>query len=244
MALLEWSAAILGLLSLGQAAAKPEVKAESSLVLASGKPTIVMFYGEALAPTGLVLKLPLSGRLIATKPTEGDSKKRGSIQVEAELTAGALPVPTAVEVGLQHVGAVVTRSLVALPAGFTVLQVKRPNQTPAQAMTLSDSRIAVTGALNADSPDIFRFHAKAGDTWEIGLFAGSLGSALDAMVRVRNPRRASIALLGGSEKRDRHLSLTAVSDGDYTIELTDAESRGGETFRYVLTVMRVETTRR
>ena len=218
---------------------KPEVKGVSVLALRAGQTATVLLYGENLEPTAVTPKLPLTATLGEVKATEGDDKKRGAKQVAVELQVPADCPPDLYDLTLVHAGDVkaVARVAVVAPAAQE-LEVKRPNATFAQAMPLPGPDVAVTGALLGDTPDIFRFDAKAGETWEITLLAGRAGSSLDPVLRLRDRRLIPLALSAGDDKKDRQITFRVPADGPYFVELTDAEARGGAGFLYRLVVRR------
>ena len=218
---------------------KPEVKSVSVLALRAGQTATVLLYGENLEPTAVTPKPPLTATLGEVKATEGDAKQRGAKQVAVEVQVPAGCPPDLYELTLVHAGDVkaVGRVVVVPPAAQEV-EVKRPNATFAQAMPLPGPDVAVTGALQGDTPDIFRFDAKAGETWEITLLAGRAGSSLDPVLRLRDRRLIPLALSAGDDKKDRQITVRIPADGPYYLELTDAEARGGAAFQYRLAVRR------
>ena len=96
----------------------------------------------------------------------------------------------------------------------------------------------IFGALDGDTPATFRCDAKAGQIWDFSVLAGRAGSALDALLRIRDSRHLSLALAAGNPKIDRHIRFRAPVDGAYYLEITDDQARGGPTFTYVLTAIR------
>ena len=91
----------------------------------------------------------------------------------------------------------------------------------------------------AGDADSFAFDAKKGDVLDVRVQARSLGSPLDAIVRVRSAEGK--AIVGNDDERgapDSYMRLTAPADGKYLLEIEDHLGRGGEAFVY-----RVEVTR-
>lgn len=114
-----------------------------------------------------------------------------------------------------------------------------PNDQRDQAMPLAAPG-ACSGAIDAaGDKDGFAFEAKKGDVLDIRVFARSLGSPLDAIIRVRNSEGKTI--VGNDDERgapDSYMRLAVPADGDYLLEIEDHLGRGGEAFVY-----RVEVTR-
>ncbi len=142
----------------------------------SGTTATLTLYGENLAPTAVTVNKPSLTVLLGVKPTEGDEKKRGSQQVSIELAVPAGSAPDLYELTLVHEGDVkVSAPVVVAEEAGTEAEVRRPNATFAQAMPLPGPAATITGALANDTPDVFRFDAKAGETWTIALLAGRAG---------------------------------------------------------------------
>lgn len=222
---------------------KPEIKDRSLLGIHAGQTASVIFYGENLAPkTVTVSKPPLTARIVGAAASQTDEeKKRGGTQMTVEVTAPANCPPDTYELSFVHDGDVkVTAPIVVVDDGLAEIPVKQPNATLVQAMRLAGPAVAVVGALGNDTPDVFSFEARAGETWEITLLAGRAGSPLDPIVRVRDRRRFPVALSAGDPKQDRRIVLRVPADGTCHVELTDAESRGGPGYLYRLTLRRKE----
>lgn len=229
---------------------KPEIKGTSLLALRVGQSATIFIYGDNLAPTAVTTKPPLVVTLGEIKDTDAETAKaRGGAkkQVAVVVSAPADCPPDVYELILVHEDDQKPTARVAVVAPApSELEVKRPNATFAQAMPLpvEAASVAVTGALpGGDTADLFRFTARAGETWEITVLAGRAGSPLDPIVRVRDARHIPLALAAGDDKKDRRLSFHVPSDGAYFVELTDAENRGGPTFVYRLTVTRTDNVK-
>lgn len=220
---------------------KPEIKSSDLLIVAQGKTARVVLYGDNLAPKELTVsgKL-LGGKLLEAKDTDGMAKQRGGRQVTLELSASADCLPDYYDLTLTNPdGAKVTVQAAVVVPMAAERDVKRPCGTFAQAMPLEGVSCAVSGTLPGDSTDTFRFYAKAGETWEIRLLAGRVGSSLDSMVRLRDATHICHALAAGDEKRDRRLLFRVPIEGVYYLEVTDAEGRGGTGFAYRLTLRKM-----
>jgi hypothetical protein len=224
---------------------KPEVKGVSQIAVASGKKVTLTIFGENLAPVSVTTKPPLAVTLGETKDTDEETKKArngATKQVSVEVTPPENCPPGVYEIMLVHAGDVKTSAKVAVVEPLPEVEVKRPNATFAQAMPLPLPAAAVTTTLQNDTPDLFRFDAKAGETFTVEVLAGGVGSPVDALVRVRDARRVPLALAAGYEKEDRHLTFRAPHDGTYYLEVSDGEGKGGPAYQYRLT-LRQETTK-
>jgi hypothetical protein len=220
-------------------APKPEIKAHAPLYLRAGRTTTVLLYGESLAPQSVGVKPQAIVKLVGTKATEGEAKAQGSRQVTLEVTAPRNAAQHALDLTLtQADGAKTTVSLPVLEDVAMEIAAKKPNGNYAQAMPLSAPSTGVFGALDGDTPATFRCDARAGEVWDFTVLAGRAGSALDALLRVRDSRHLPLALAAGNPKIDRHIRFRAPADGVYYVEITDDQARGGPTFTYVLTAIR------
>lgn len=218
---------------------KPEVKATSPLGIPAGKTVRFVVYGENLAPKEVSVAAPLVVKLIAAKATEGEAKAKGNRQVEVEVVVPADCLRANFELTLtQPDNQKATAQVAVVESVEKEVEVKKPNNTFPQAMLLSGSSVAVTGNLDNDMPALFRFEAKAGETWEIAVLAGRGGSTLDALLRVRDGRRLARGMSAGHPKKDRRITFRVPADGGYFVEVGDSQGRGGKEFAYRLSLLR------
>ncbi len=259
------AALVASSISLSGAEDKPKaaLKDPPLLIVQAGHTLTVTLYADNLTPkTVTVNKPPLRVKLVEARPTEGEAKKRGGVQITLALTAPA-DCPRAAYVltfddgrddgkpakkagdakkDEKEAEAKVTRPVAVVDETATELDVKKPNATFAQAMPLAGSSVAVRGALDNDAPALFQFEAKAGETWDISLVAGRAGSELDALLRLRDTRHTALALSAGDPKKDRRLLFRAPKDGTYTLEILEAEGKGGPAYAYRLTLVKKPET--
>lgn len=151
-----------------------------------------------------------------TLPTVADADNQQSLFVADEL--GAPPSGNPVR-------------LVDLP---NVLEVE-PNNDREQALQFA-APAACNGILEtAGDRDNFRFAAKQGETYDIRMYARTLGSPLDGIFRVRDA--AGTSLVGNDDdqgKPDAYLRFAAPADGDYYLEVEDHLQGGGPAYGYRL----------
>ena len=221
-------------------APKPEIKSVKPMTVQAGRTTTVLIYGENLTTKEItVAKMPVQAKVIDVKATDPKLKLPGSKVVSVEVTVGADCPPESAELTLvQADGTKVTTPLAVVENVAQEVVVKKPAETFAQAMPVPGSSVAITGQLNGNVPDVFRLDAKAGETWEIFLTAGRMGSQMDPVLRLRDSRHIPLELSVGDKKKDRHLVFHVPADGAYYIELTEGESKGGAGFDYRLTVLK------
>jgi hypothetical protein len=218
---------------------KPEVKGTSPLGVSAGKTVRFVVVGENLAPKEVSIKVPLVVKLVESKATEGEAKAKGSRQVVVEVTVPADCPRESYELTLvQPDNQKVTAQVAVTEGVVSELEVKKPNNSFAQAMPLTGTSVGVTGNLDNDQPALFRFEAKAGEMWEIVLLAGRGGSQMDAILRVRDGRRIARGMSAGHPKRDRRIGFRVPADGSYYIEVGDSQGRGGKEIAYRLSLIR------
>lgn len=219
---------------------RPEIKAMLPKAVQAGHTTTVLIYGENLTTKEIAAaKLPVQVKLLELKATDPKAKLPGSKVASVEVTVEANCPPESAELTLvQTDGTKVTTSLPVVESVAQEVPVKKPAETFAQAMPVPGPSVAITGQLNGNTPDLFRLDAKAGETWEIFLACGRIGSQMDPVLRLRDSRHIPLALSVGDKRKDRHLTFHAPADGIYYIELTEAESKGGAGFDYRLTLLK------
>ena len=175
-------------------------------------------------------------KLGAMKATEGDDKKKGSRQVDVEVTTvTACPIENVELTFTQPDGGKVAAQIPLVDSAATEVKEKKPSGTFAQAMPLMltpETSVAVTGNVENDTPSTFKFEAKAGEVWKFRVFAGRGDSMLDPVVRIRDSRHMSLTLAVGDAKKDRQIVFTPPVSGTYYLEIMDEQSRGGGGFTY------------
>jgi len=220
---------------------KPEVKSVSIMAVRVGHTEIIKVYGENLAPKEVkAAKNLLTVKLGESKATEGGDKSKGSRQVALEVVVPPNCPPDTYTLTLVNTDNTTAEAKIAVvPDTVLELPVKHPAGTFTKAMPLSGPSVGVTGTLNNDAPEVFKFEAKRGEKWRIELLAGRVGSAMDPVMRVRNSRHVSLAISAGDPKKDRIILFTVPEDGTYYIEFYDDQGRGGPTFVYRLSLHRI-----
>lgn len=88
--------------------------------------------------------------------------------------------------------------------------------------------------------DYFRIHAARAQAFRLEVEAARLASSLDPHLAVLDGHGTVLASSDEGSGRDPVLTWTAPAEGDYVVQVTDATSRGGEDYRYHLTVRPAE----
>lgn len=207
--------------------ARPTLSASDVLGVAAGRTATVTVKGENLSPVEVDARGGLTATLVAARPGE----------VVVRVVAGAAVGQGSV--GLLHAGGVRLEVPLAITAAVeNEVAFQTPCESFPHALPLPGPSAAVNGAVVHDPSVLLRVDVRAGEVWEVALVAGRVGSPLDALVRLRDPRRVPMAVAGGNARKDRALALRAAIDGPHYIEVGDAEGRTGANFRFRLTVAR------
>lgn len=112
-----------------------------------------------------------------------------------------------------------------------------PNDTAAQATpALAAEAYALNGIIaQPGDVDFFRVPMKKGQVWEIRGLSQTIGSPLDPVVAIQNPKGGSLNGNddgGGLRRLDSKFKITIPADGDYTVSVRDHLERGGNHFVY------------
>jgi hypothetical protein len=229
--------------TLAQQAKKPQFRTVTGFALA-GKTATVQVYGQDLSPTELRFQqVGLTGKVLkagAFAPKSDEERRRGNTVVDLEVTApaGLRPgyYPFMLVQGDQSAAG---RLLVDIEA--PEMAEVEPNNTFAKPQALPPGSVTVTGKLDNEGADVFQIQGQAGEAWRFEVFAKRLtpASKLDAVLRVRDPRRAPLRAVV-DQGDDCSLELKLPRDGPYLLELFDGDNRSGGDFTYRLAVRRLD----
>lgn len=216
-------------------APKPEVKKTEPMYALVGKTTRFTIYGENLSPKEVTVKAPLTVKLIEAKDTDKDNKGKGARQVVVEVVVPENAKPQNYELTLtQTDNAKATAQVPVALNAAAEMEVKKPNGTFDKAMVLSGASVAVNGFFDNNDGSLFRFEAKAGETYEIIVMGRRGGSKADPMVKIRDSRKMSRVMSAGNPNKDRRLLYKIPSDGTYYIELMNSSMDTGAEQKYRL----------
>ncbi len=224
----------LGLPALADAP-KPEVKNTAPMYLLVGKTTRFTIYGENLSPKEVTVKPPLTVKLIEAKDTDKDNKSKGARQVIVDVTVPQNAKPENYELILiQTDNAKATAQIPVALGAASEMEVKKPNSSFDKAMLLNGTSMAINGFFENSEGSLFRFEAKAGETYEIVVMGRRGGSKADPMVRIRDSRKISRAMSAGNPNKDRRILYKIPADGTYYIELMNSSQDNGTEQKYRL----------
>ncbi|MDB6172899.1 MAG: Peptidase domain protein [Chthoniobacteraceae bacterium] len=112
------------------------------------------------------------------------------------------------------------------------------NSPAGEAVQLIETPGAITGHIDsATDEDRFQFTAGKGRVYEFRLFAASIGSPLDAWIKIEDDKGKEVARNDDSKgSRDPQLIWTAPADGNYVAVIGDVSHQGGAEFVYRLAI--------
>lgn len=167
---------------------------------------------------GATLRLALSGVNLPTPPER-------TVPLPTEPPFAPLPLPDVIGDRRLDVG--------TLPETVET----EPNDLPgtAQRVTLP---VTINGRIRSSSPkpdgDCFRFAAAKGQVFALEVVAARLGSPLDAVLSVLDPKGKELAANDDARGQDAALAFTAPEAGEYIARVSDLVGGGGESFGYRL----------
>ncbi len=109
---------------------------------------------------------------------------------------------------------------------------KEPNNGLAEA-TPAELPLSLNGIIEKPGDvDVFKFHAKQGETYEVECYARRIRSGLDPVMTLVDAKGAGIVGNDDSRGPDSYFRFTAPAEGDYGIIVTDHLGRGAADFVY------------
>jgi hypothetical protein len=193
-----------------------------------GKTVEVVIAGANLTgQTKLLLPFKAAQALIAeAKPNPAQA--RINVTVDAATPAGVYPVRVMTEDGISSL---VLFSVDVLPSISEI----EDNNAFERAQKIA-TPVIVTGQINANDIDHFRFTARKDQRLILEVESTRLGSGIDPCFRVIDANRRFMASVNDSPglQRDCRLVFTAPEDGDYIVEVHDAAYRANPPPHYRL----------
>ena len=209
---------VLGIALAPAPAAPPQIVRITPPAVQPGVATTLTVEGSDLAPNPrVILPLPIAAQAVKDKPTAN------RVQIEVKLADNAAPGNYPLRlVSDKGISNAILFAVDDLP----------PQPFAAQVARLPAS---LYGALPGSRTLSTTFPGKKGQRLVVEVEARRLGSAIDPVVKLSDPRRVQLAWAQGSGSLggDTRLSAVLPADGTYTIELHDLQFRAGtpNTFR-------------
>jgi len=122
-----------------------------------------------------------------------------------------------------------------------VLEVEPNNDVANGTSTDQPLPLAFNGIISEKGDvDIFKFHAKKGEGFDVAVYARRLRSPLDPVLSIYDGKGNRIAQNDDSGGIDSYLRWSAPADGEFFVGVTDQLSRGGPLFTYRVEITAVE----
>ena len=188
----------------------PEISALSLNGLTRGQTTVLAITGANLLPDPvLVSTAPLEKQVVRA----GATSERIEVEVTVPATAPAGHFPLRVQTPHGISGAL-TVAVDSLP------QIPFADSAPDKPMPLP---VAISGTLTGQQVVKVHFAGKAGQHLIVDLECKRLGSLMDPVLELRNPRGAPLNIVWGRPqfRGDTRIEANLFVDGIYTVELHD-----------------------
>lgn len=223
---------------------KQEYRLQEPGWVMAGQTTVVKLYGQDLTPNAIRFEnAGITGKVLKAEAFSGKSdwqRSWGNRVVEVEVVSTADVKPGLQRFTLTGEGMEPTPGSVLLDVAAPEVKETEPNNDLRKPQVLPDGPVTVTGKLDGDGADVFRFNGKAGETWRVEVFARRLNREVkfEPLLRLRDPRLAPIRA-GVDQGNDCAIELKLPADGPYLVELFDADNRSGGDYNYRLTFRRL-----
>jgi hypothetical protein len=229
-------AAVIASAALAQAK-KGEVRALEPPWVMVGATQVLKVYGNDLPAAEVRFEDPAVQARVLKFETPGD-RRRGNTVVEIEVTSSGPIRPRPQRFTLAGSDGATAEGQVLFDIPAPELKEQEPNNDLRRPQPLPGP-VTVTGNLDGEGADVFRFEGKAGESWRIEVFAKRLkaDNRLEAVLRLRDPALAA-ARTAVNHGRDCAIEYRLPRDGPYLLELFDGESQTGADLTYRLTFRR------
>ena len=221
----QFALATLLLASVTGLADSPSIKYLLPSAVAPGKTTEITFFGSNLgAATNLWTSFDASTEHIRS----ADDRAVFKISIPAKSSTGFGAVRLAGTNGLSSFHLLMIDPLPNRPATGT-------NHSLATAQTLK-LPLAVEGACQEKTSEFFKFSARKSQSLSFEVVAQRLGSALDPLVRLLDPKGRELVFCEDTPGAgaDCRFIYKFQSSGEYVLELRDTRYEGGQQHRYRL----------
>src|SRR5262245_61568444 len=194
------------------AAAPPQIGRVEVPALQSGAATTLTIDGADLVPNPrLHLPVPIAAQTVKDKPSA--NRIQIEVKVAANVPPGVYPLRIASDKGVSNVVPVLIEDVPPQPFATTTARL------PA----------SLYGTLPGNGTLSTTFAGKKGQRLVVEVEARRLGSAIDPVVKLLDPRRVQLAWAQGSNPLGGDARLTAVlpAEGTYAVELHDLQYQAG-----------------
>ena len=207
----------------------PVVETTSSdpwAVAPGGTTEITFFNAPAGEPVGLWTSFPAAVRFVGAD----GGKVRCQIDVPADVPVGIAAVRLFTTGGASSLQLMMIDDLPSVRGAA--------DNTAAKSAQTVSAPVGIDGACEAVSSDYFAFTASRGQRISIEAVAQRIGSKMDPMLRLLDSAGRELAYCddGPGAGSDPRISHRFEADGQYLIEIRDANHEGGADYRYRLRV--------
>ena len=109
-----------------------------------------------------------------------------------------------------------------------------PKAVESSAADVLSAHAVINGQVQSGKAHYFKVAAKSGERMFIECFAERIASRMDALLVLTDPLGIEVGRARESVGGDPLLELTAKSDGDYLLRVSDFQARGGAGYQYRL----------
>lgn len=134
-----------------------------------------------------------------------------------------------------------TPNFIRVSAFPNVLEAEPNNEHTVATAASQELPLAFNGIIETPGDvDFFKFTAKKGQAYDIGVFARQLRSPLDSILEMYDARGKKAQSNDDSGGMDSYLRWSAPADGDFYLSVKDQLGRGGPLFTYRVEVKSVQ----
>ncbi len=221
-----------------------DIRATTPAWILTGRATVVTLFGQDLKTESVRFEPSgFTGRVVKVGPAthkNDEEKKRGNSAVELEITVPAAAKPGYCNFTLLGKDNQIATGRIFVDVPAPEMPEKEPNDSLYHPQSLPEGNITLTGKLDREAVDVFRFEGKKGETWRFELFARRMNPAnkLEAVIRLRDSRRTPLKA-AVDQGGDCYIQYALPDDGAYTLEIFDGDNRSGGDLDYRLAVRRL-----
>lgn len=120
-----------------------------------------------------------------------------------------------------------------------------PNNSTFEANPVKSASVAYNGILSEPTDqDFFSFQAKAGEQFDVEVYAARVASPIDSVIEIYGPNGRSMARNDDGVVHDSTLRFVATETGRYWLRVADQLQRGGPTYVYRVEIQPVGSSLR
>ncbi len=124
-----------------------------------------------------------------------------------------------------------------------VLEAEPNNDKEHATVVTQDLPIALNGVISEKGDaDWFKVKAKAGQVYEVNVYARRIRSPLDSVLRIYNAQGGLLAENDDAVGADSYIRFTFPADGDYFIRVNDHLGKGGPDYFYRVELAAIQPT--